>query len=234
MSEYLKQDYSRFSKEIKKSAKPLFKIDAAIEANFKKYHKSIYSIALILSKITKEHQEENKVVYFAEILSDFLTITKLSFLGFETPALIVLRRIIENFYNHVYYSDHPVEYEHLNNGKNEYTPIDKLRQYFDTHPKFLGNEDNNLKEFNSSLFREYQELCKVVHSKGKDSMNLAKSLKDLIEPFEINDLLILSTNIQLFIVYLSYKFHRNLKFTATEKGLITSIIPVSKRTHFNE
>lgn len=234
MSEFLNQDYLKFNKEISKSSKSIFKIEGAIETNFKKHHKSIYSIALILTKLKKDITEENKVVFLSEILSDLLTITKLSFLGFENPSQIVLRRIIENFYNHVYYTDHPIEYEHLNLGKNEYMPIDKLKTYFDTHPKFLSGADINLKEYNQSLFNEYQTLCKIVHTKGRDAMNLSKCLKDLTDTFDINDLLKQVINVELFIIYLTYKFHSELKFTATEKSIITSLIPANKRQHFNE
>lgn len=234
MSEYLNQDYIKFSKEISKVAKVSYKIAGSVETNFKKHHKSVYSIALISAKLSNSVKGENKLVFLAEIISDLLTATKLSFLGFETPALIVLRRAIENFYNHIYYTDHPVEYEHLNLGKNEYTPIDKLKLYFDTHPTFIGSDDTNLKEYNQSLFNEYQRLCKVVHSKGKDAMNLAKCLKDLTDDFDINDLLKSVINIELFIVYLSYKFHKDLKFTATEKAILTSLVPANKRSHFNE
>lgn len=234
MSEFLNEDYSKFSKEVTKSSKSLFKIEGAVEANFKIHHKSLYAIALIFTKLNKEVKDENKVVFLAEILSDLLTVSKLLFLGFETPSMILLRRTIENFYNHIFYTDHPVEYEHLNNGKNEYSPIDKLKLYFDTHPKFFNANDPYLKEFNNALFNEYQQLCKVVHSKGKDSMNLSKCLKDLTDDFEINDTLKLSSTIELSIIYLSYKFHKELKFTATEKAIITSIIPAGKRSHLNE
>ena len=234
MSEYLNQDYIKFSKEIGKSSKSLLKVQGNVEPNFKKHHKSIYAIALILAKLKKEENEENKLVFLAEILSDLLTVTKLSFLGFESPALIVLRRSLENFYNHIYYTDHSVEYQHLNLGKNEYTPIEKLKLYFDTHPIFSGSEDPNLKEFNQSLFNEYQQLCKVVHSKGKDAMNLSKCLKDLTDEFDINEFLKQIINIELFLIYLTYKFHKTLKFTATEKAIITSLIPTNKRGHLNE
>jgi hypothetical protein len=233
MSDYLNQDYVNFSKEISVSTRPLFKLEGNIETTFKKHHGSIYAIALILTKLSKEEKEEYKIIFLAEILSDLLTVTKLSFLGFETPALIILRRVVENFYNHVYYSDHPIEYAHLNLGKNEYTPIDKLKLYLDTHPKFVLGDDVNLKEFNQGLFNDYQKLCKVVHSKGKDSMNLSKCLKDLREEFEINDLLKRAISIELSIVYLTYKFHNNLIFTATEKTIITSVIPTNKRSYLN-
>lgn len=234
MSEYLNQDYEKFLKEIVKSSKSLFKIDSTLESNFKKHHKSVYVIALILTKLKQEEKGENKLIFLAEILSDLLTISKLSFLGFESPSLIVLRRATENFYNHIFYSDHPVEYEHLNLGKNEYTPIDKLKLYFDTHPVFNGSADPVLKEFNQSLFNEYQQLCRVVHSKGKDAMNLSKCLKDLTDEFDMNSFLLNVINIELFLVYMLYKFHKSLKFTATEKSIITAIIPTNKRVYLNE
>jgi len=234
MSEYLNQDYSKFYKEIGRSSRSPFKIAGDIEINFRKHHKSLYAIALISSKLNTVVKEENKLIFIVEIISDLLTVTKLAVLGFENPSLIILRRAIENFYNHIYYTDHSIEYEFLNLGKNEYTPIDKLKNYFDNHPNFVGSEDPLLKEYNQLLFNEYQKLCKIVHSKGKESMNLAKCLKELVEDFEINELLETLIDIELFLFYLLYKFHRDLKFTATEKGIITSLVPANKRAHLNE
>ena len=234
MSEFLNQDFLKFSKEIGKSSKSIFRIEGNLEPIFKKHHKSIYAIALIQTKLYKETKDDNKLVFLSEILSDLLKITKLSFLGFESTALIILRRTIENFYNHIYYTDHPIEYAHLNLGKNEYTPIEKLKLYYDTHPIFNDGEDPNLKEYNQLLFNEYQQLCKVVHTKGKNAMNLSKCLEEIIEEFEINDLIEQVINIELFLIYLTYKFHKNLKFTLTEKEIITSIIPLNKRIYLHE
>ncbi len=230
----LDDDYLKFKKEIGKSIGLLFKIESDVESVFKKHHKSTYVIALILTKLKKNVNEENKLIFLAEILSDILTITKLSFAGFETPSLIILRRLIENFYNHIYYFDHPIEYAHLNAGKNEYTPIEKLKLYFDTHPVFFDQNDATLKEYNQLLFNEYQQLCKVVHSKGRDSMNLANCLKDLRHEFEIKDFLKQVINIELYIIYLVYKFHKELAFTATEKNIVTGIVPTNKRNRLTE
>ena len=234
MSRYLGDDYIRFKKEIIKSSATLFKIENNFEVLFKKHHKSTYCIALILTKLKNKFQEENKLIFLTEILSDFLTISKLSFLGFETPSLIILRRIIENFYNRIYYFDHYIEYEHLNLGRNEYFPIDKLKKYFETHPVFFESEDDVLKEYNDLLFNNYHQLCKVVHSKGKDSMNLASCLKDIRQSFDIDALFEQFTNIEQYIIYLIYKFHKELKFTQTEKNIIISVIPSNKRNLLNE
>src|ERR1700694_640451 len=114
MSQSLSDDYNRFKVEIGKGSRNLFKIEKSVEPFFKKHHKSTYVLALILSKLKQVPKQENELIFFAEILSDTLTITKLSFLGFESPSQIILRRVIENFYNHVYYSSHPIEYKHLN------------------------------------------------------------------------------------------------------------------------
>ena len=230
----LEKDYLKFKKEIEKSVKRLFKIESGVETSFKKHHKSTYAIALILTKLESIVKEENKLIFLAEILSDVLTLTKLSFIGFETPSQIILRRLIENFYNHIYYFDHSIEYAHLNAGRNEYFPMEKLKLYFDSHPVFFDRTDPTIKEYNSNLFKEYQELCKVVHSKGKDSMNLAKCLKDLRQEFDITELLNKVNNIELYIVYLLYKFHMELKYTATEKNLIVGIVPIGKRSHLTE
>lgn len=234
MSTQIDNDYIKFKKEIVKSNRPLYKIEGNFEPIFKKHHKSTYTIALILTKLKKSNVGENKIIFLAEILSDLLTISKISIVGFETPSLIILRRLIENFYNHIYYFDHQIEYAHLNAGRNEYTPIEKLKLYFDSHPVFFNRKDPAIKEYNQLLFNEYQELCKVAHSKGKDAMNLAKCLKDLRQEFEIKDFFKRIINIELYIIYLIYKFHNELIFTAKERNLIIVIIPANKRNHLTE
>lgn len=234
MSKNLADDYSRFRAEIPKSTSSPFKDLAKFESSLKKQHKSIYCIALILTKVESQHTDRNKVDYLAEILSDCLTATKLSFLGFESSSLIVMRRAIENFYNHVFYFDHPIEYEHLNLGRNEYTPIDKLKLYFDTHPIFKDVEKHPIIDYNQMLFNEYQQLCKVVHAKGQDSMNLSKNLKDLKQDFDIKPVLELFTRIEVYIVYLLFRFHRSIKFTHAEISIITSVVPIEKRSSLTE
>lgn len=234
MSNSLQKDYDNFKTEIIKSTKVLFNIDRSIEPVFKKHHKSLYVIALIFIKLKRMNSDENRISFFAEIQSDILSITKLAYLGFEIPALILLRRVIENFYNHIYYTDHRIEYFHLNNGKNEYTPMNDLKNYLDSHPIFSKNQDTTIKEYNHSLYQVYQELCKVVHTKGIDSMNLSKNLKEITNVFDIKAFLNHLISIELYIIYITFKFHQSLSFTPIEKGIIIEIIPRSKRVKFTE
>lgn len=234
MSKNLAEDFIRFKSEVQKGVKRNQEIEGVVEPNFKKLHKGTYCIALISKKLSDIHKDENKVVFASEILSDLLTISKLSILGFEMPSLIVLRRLIENFYNHVYYFDHKIEYEHLNAGRNEYTPMDKLKLYFDTHPKFFESPDATLKEYNSQLFNEYHQLCKAVHTKGIDSMNLAKNLNELRQVIPLDEFFNRINKILLCLIYSLYKFHRELKFTDTEKGIIIALVPANKRAGLHD
>lgn len=234
MADNIKIDYSGFKKEFEKLTKNKFKIDKSLELSFVKNHHAIYVISLILTKLIKNESNENRVIFLTEILSDLLTSTKLAFLGFEIPALVLLRRAIENFYNHTYYFDHSIEYYHLNNGKNEYTPIQELKIYFESHPIFIEHKDELIKEYNTMLFNEYHQLCRVVHTKGADFMNLAICLNDLRNDFGIEEFIKRMINIEIYIIYLIYKFHRNLKYTAIEKKYISDRIPKAKLDHLHQ
>ena len=59
-------------------------------------------------------------------------------------------------------------------------------------------------------------------------------LKDLRKEFDIKSFLKQVTTIELHLIYLSYKFHKELRFTESEKSIITSVVPSNKRAHLNE
>src|SRR3990170_1526738 len=229
----LENDYKNFCREINRTTKNSFKIEES-NKSFKRNHAGIYIFSLILNKLYNTTKDEHKLIFFIETLSDLLTSTKLSCLGFETSAAIILRRSIENFYSHFFYIDHPIEYYHLNSEKNEYTPIEELKKYFEAHPIFIKNKDDFVKIFNDSLFNEYHQLCRIVHSKGKNFMNLAMSLSNLKRPFDLNIFISKMINIEICFIYLSYKFYRELKFSPMEKQIITDFIPKNKREKLHE
>ena len=234
MSENLKKDYEHFKTEIQKGLRTTSKISGTLEVSFKKHHKSLYAITLLLMKLKENKTNENEYIFFQEIISDFLNISKLITLGFEIPSLVLLRRVIENFYNHIYYFDHKIEYLYLQRGKNEYTPIDKLKLYFDSHPVFFDRADQTLKDYNQHLFNEYQDLCKVVHSKGSDSMNLSLTLKELRTEFDLDKFYKRLYQIELYLVYLLFKFHKTIKLTPVEKAILVSLVPADKRGSLND
>jgi hypothetical protein len=117
----------------------------------------------------------------------------------------------------------------INLGRNEYFPIIEQKKYLEAHPVFRGIDDTNIKKLNSDLFLHYQELCKVVHTKGEDFMGLAKNLEEIKPDFDLNKHIKLINESLRAIIYLLYKFHTDVSFTHVEKDIIAKSFPKKVR-----
>ena len=183
----------------------------------------MYTLALIQFKVSEVHKEEvHKFIFLKEIQSDLLMFISLLFQGFKNSALIHKRKIIENFYNHVFYFDHKIEFEKLNNGKNEYTPILSLKEYLNTYPRI--KKDKNIKEFNEHIFNEYSELNKVVHSKGIDFMSLCNNLKEIKKEIDFKTAFENISELTYRMIYILFRFHHDFDLTNTEKNIISNSV----------
>lgn len=229
-SENLDKDFTKFQETIIESKELSHSISAQNKPFLKKYHRLTYIIALFENKLENKWKEDNKFLFLNELLSDLLANCSLSFIGFYYPSLIITRRLIENFYNHIFYFDHPVEFELLNQGRNEYTPILELKNYYEVHPLIKALEDKNVKIFNDQLYHHYQELCRIVHTKGEPFMGLAKNLEDIKPNFDLSKHLNIANISILSIIYLLFKFHRDLNFTNIETNLISNSFPKTLRS----
>lgn len=200
---------------------------------FKKLHSLIYSIALIQIKVSNNETLICKYVFLKEIQSDLLLLLTHSLFGFYNTSMIIYRRVIENFYNHIFYYNHEIEFIHLNNGRNEYTPIIELKNYLTTYPVFTSS-DKLIKEYNDYIFTEYTELNKFVHTKGINFMGLAKSLKELKKNINHKEMFNQINETAYRMIYILYKFHTTIKLKNVELKLITDCIPRDKRTSLTE
>ncbi len=200
---------------------------------FKKLHSLIYSVALIQIKVSKDETLIYKSVFLREIQSDLLLLLTHSIFGFYNTTMIIYRRVIENFYNHVFYYNHEIEFIHLNNGRNEYTPIIELKNYLTTYP-FLSGSDKLIKDYNDYIFSEYTELNKFVHAKGINFMGLAKSLKELKKEINHKETFNQINETVYRMIYILYKFHSTIKLKPVELKLVTDCIPKDKRTSLTE
>lgn len=229
-SENLDKDFVDFQSALIETNTLLFSINSNNKPNLKRYHRLTYIIALLEQKLEEGCKEENKFLFLNEILSDLLVSSSIAFIGFYRCVLILTRRLIENFYNHIYYFDHPIEFELLNQGKNDYVPMSDLKSYYENHPLTKRINDKNLKNFNDQIFNHYQELCRTVHTKGETFMGLAKNLDDIKQKYDLTELLDSMNKTTQSIIYLLFKFHIDLTFTNVEKNLISKTFPKNLRS----
>lgn len=225
-------DFDQFQKDIENSNSIIYPVDTMDNGKLKKFHHTTYCLLLIAKKIKTKHKlNAYKYIFLHEIVSDLLTVSCLMTQGFIQPCQILHRRIIENYFNHLFYFNHEIEFQHLNNGENEFTPVIQLRDYISSHPVF--HKDQNVKKHNDNLYKSYLGLCKVVHTKGITHMHLAKNLGEIkLTDADINaELDHFISSLQAFI-YVVFRFHRDLTFSNIEKSSISSLIPRNERTHF--
>ena len=233
-SENLKSDFTEFQAVLLKTNEFKFAIDETHKPHLKKYHRITYALALVENKLEALYNDRNKFLFINEILSDLLSNASISFIGFQYASEILKRRILENFYNHIYYFEHPVEFELLNLGKNEYTPILELKNYLIGHPRIKALKEDKIKQFNDSIFQEYQELCRVVHTKGDNFMGLAKNLQEIKPEYSLTPKIEKTNKDLLSILYILFKFHEELEYTATEQDIIVKSFPKDIRSNLLE
>lgn len=233
-SEKIQNDYQFFEEELRKDISVAVPFDDPLICLLKKYHKLTYALALFPLKLKDVTSDKNKYLFLFEIQSDLLNALSLLILGFNYPAKMLFRRVIENFYNHVYYLDHPVEFTQLNLGKNEYNPMIEMKNYFITHPRLLNCEDENIKLFSDKVFNKYVELNKIVHTKGVLFMGLSKNLQEIRFASDYLEFIESCNDTLISIVYLLYKFHSELVFSSVETRLIVDCIPKDKRLKLTE
>ncbi len=231
-SENIGKDFESFSEEIFKTNQYVAKDETIKLPSFKKLHRLMYTFALIQFKTSENHKDLiNKFVFLLEMQSDLLMFTTLIFQGFKNSALIQYRRIIENFYNHIYFFNHEIEFVKLNNGRNEYTPLIELKEYLNSYPNLKDEE--NVRDFNNHIFSDYTELNKVVHTKGVNFMSLSNNLREVKSKIKFDTTFTKINDVLYRIIYILYKFHNDLEYTNIEKRIVSDCIPKTYRGSLN-
>ena len=224
------EDYENFVSAIYSlSNNIVYTRDQITISSLKKLHNSIYGIALVTKK--KKIRAKgvfNKYLFLSEILSDALTIPCLLVQGFINPSLILMRRVCENFFNHIYYHDHPVEFSLLINGSNAYVPMIRHKEYAINHPENIKDQDR-LTSIHD-IFNEYQELCNIVHTKGIEYMSLTTKIQDIkLKNININQKIERMSTLYQQILFVIFKFHKDLKYSNVEKGIVSSAVTKGMR-----
>ena len=115
--------------------------------------------ASILSKSVPAQRLENKRIFLREFSSDAVHVMHTLLVGDVRGGRFYLRSSVENFWRHVYFKDHPVEYRWLNFDAKFYTSLDSLRDYCSRTDEI----DVSLHESVGRISSGYQKLSRFVH-----------------------------------------------------------------------
>jgi hypothetical protein len=135
-------------------------------------HSHTYS--LILWRFRLRGLPDHSMVFIEEIASDALQILPQVMMGYGKTAKLLIRGILENVLRHLYFADHPIEFERLNREKKWYVTIEQLCDYAKLHPVFLRVEErfDAINQTNSL----YSDLSAGVHGRAVRNLEMRRAL----------------------------------------------------------
>ena len=118
----------------------------------------------------------NQTYFMKETRSDCINSVFAVFTGSRKAANALLRGIIESILRHIYYVDHPIEFQVLMQDE-EYMQFRELLQYARKHPILSKTirEGTCLQD----LERTYKTSSKYVHAHSLKFMQLSKALEEV-------------------------------------------------------
>jgi hypothetical protein len=144
-------------------------------AGTKGIHRATYS--LILWRFRLKGLKECGKVFVEELASDALQILPQALMGYRKAAKLLNRGVIENTLRHIYFADHPVEFERMHRDKRWYVSVAELKEYTLAHPLFSETEPRF--DAVNRLSRLYSELSEGVHGSRVNDLELRIALKKI-------------------------------------------------------
>jgi hypothetical protein len=95
-----------------------------------------HTYSLILWRFRLSGLSTHGKAFIEEIASDALQVLPQILMGYSKTAKLLIRGIIENALRHVYFYDHPIEFERMNREKKWFLTIEQLCEYVKLHPIF--------------------------------------------------------------------------------------------------
>ena len=120
-------------------------------------------------------EEAHRRIFLQELSSDSVHLVHALIGGDARGGRFYLRSVIENFWRHHYFRDHPVEYGWLHTRSKYYLEMKALRE----HCSWLDIFQGKLKTLLSDLSRLYGELSSSVHSTSSKTLILRNTLEDI-------------------------------------------------------
>jgi len=149
---------------------------AKLLENAKRIHRATFSLISWRFRLT--HIPPHGKVFIEEIASDALQILPQVLMGYGKTAKLLIRGIVENTLRHLYFSDHPVEFERMNREQKWYVGMEDLFDYSKIHPAFLRTEStfDAINRLNSL----YGDLSAGVHGRQVQDLEMRLALKKLV------------------------------------------------------
>ncbi len=171
----VESDFSSVILFLKKRSIVPQKPDDALIESAKRIHRATYS--LILWRFRLKNLPTYGRVFVEEIASDALQILPQVLMGYGKTAKLLTRGIIENILRHLYFSDHPIEFERMNRDAKWYLAMDTLMEYPKIHPIFLESEA----KFDTlhRLSSLYSELSGGIHGRTVQDLEMRVALEKI-------------------------------------------------------
>jgi hypothetical protein len=148
---------------------------AKLLENAKRIHRATFS--LILWRFRLKPIPQHGKVFIEEIASDALQILPQVLMGYGKTAKLLTRGIIENTLRHLYFSDHPIEFERMNREQKWYVGLEDLFDYAKIHPAFLRTESRF--DAINRLASLYGDLSAGVHGRQVQDLEMRLALKKI-------------------------------------------------------
>lgn len=119
--------------------------------------------------------EPHQRIFLQELSSDVMHLVHALIGGDARGARFYLRSVIENFWRHHYFRDHPIEYGWLHTRSKYHLEMKALRE----HCSWLDCFQGNIKPLLDDLSRLYGDLSSSVHSTSSKTLVLRAALEDI-------------------------------------------------------
>lgn len=152
--------------------------DQQLMQKLKQAHKVCLSLAIWDVQLSKYIRLKHVQPFIREIRFDAIGSIPLAFHGYKKSSALIQRSLIENLFNHIYYTDHPVELDWLKGDEKQIIFIDDLCNYLVKLPNFK----NLAKRYNIifKLKSHYSELSTTIHNKPIRNIGSNRVLDDLV------------------------------------------------------
>jgi hypothetical protein len=148
---------------------------AKLLENARRIHRATFSLILWRFRLTRIPQHGK--VFIEEVASDALQILPQALMGYGKTAKLLTRGIIENTLRHLYFSDHPIEFERMNREKKWYVGSEDLFEYAKIHPAFLGTESRF--DAINRLASLHSDLSAGIHGRQVQDLEMRVALKKI-------------------------------------------------------